>query len=78
MRARIFSGKLAHDNRGAAVFKYSASNWLRTFLSSMVKAPLSAVQGLETLLFVLQIFWSADKLLNGFYVKKLVDIVVVS
>lgn len=36
------------------------------------------VQRLESLLFVLQVFRSADEFLNGFHIKKLVDIVVMS
>ena len=36
------------------------------------------VQRLEALLFVRQVFRSPDELLHGFYVKKLIDVVVVS
>ena len=36
------------------------------------------VQRLETLLFVLQVFQGPDEFLHCFYVKKLVDIIVVS
>ncbi len=36
------------------------------------------VQRLETLLFVLQVFRGPDEFLYGFYVKKLMDVIVVS
>jgi len=36
------------------------------------------VQGLETLLLVLQVFRGSNKVLNGFHVEKLMDVVVVS